>query len=273
MTGKWSKPISVAEMYGDWDYDAAVDLLSRSLDPRPSLSILDTLGSVGVGPEDTVLDIGGRDGRYSLMMAQRFGCRVMSVDPVDANVEDGLRAVAEHEHGHLVGIRPGTIEQIPAETDSIDVVFSRDMLGHVEDLDAGLAECARVLVPGGAMLVYDVFATDLMEPLEAERLYADLALVPERMSVSGFEDAVGRAGFGIESLDVIGSEWYEASQDDGSAPNYTLQVSRLRRAKAQMLQELGEGPYRVMYSNALWSIYIMIGKLECRLYVLRSGSV
>jgi hypothetical protein len=48
-------------------------------------------------------------------------------------------------------------------------------------------------------------------------------------------------------------------------------VSRLRRAKAQLVEELGEVPYRAMYANALWSIYQMIGKLESRVYVLRRG--
>ena len=146
------------------------------------------------------------------------------------------------------------------------------MIGHVADLERGLAECARVLAPGGAMVVHDVAATDLMEPREAKRLYAELATVPERMDATKFEEAVRNAGFIIETLDVIGSEWYEASQEAGTAPNYALQISRLRRAKPRLLEELGEIPYRVMYGNALWAIYLLIGKLETRLYVLRNDS-
>ena len=105
--------------------------------------------------------------------------------------------------------------------------------------------------------------------IQAERLYADLAVVPERMSAAGFEEAVDRAGFEIDNLDVIGSEWYEASQEAGTAPNYAMQVSRLRRAKSEMLEELGEFAYRSMYSNALWGICMLTGKLETRLYILR----
>lgn len=272
MVDKWSKPMSVDDIYGDWDYEAAVELLDRSLNPRPAASIFDTLGSLGLDGDDVVLDIGGRDGLHGLIMAERFGCRVMSVDPGTANIEAGIRATAEHKCGNLVDIRQGSIERIPAGNDAFDLVFSRDMLGHVENLAQGLAECARVLVRGGAMVVHGVFATELMESREAERLYTDLAVVPERMSIAGFEEAVGRAGFSVENLDVVGSEWYEASQEAGTAPNYAMQVSRLRRAKPQMLDELGEIAYRSMYSNALWGIYILIGKLETRLYVLRNES-
>jgi hypothetical protein len=89
------------------------------------------------------------------------------------------------------------------------------------------------------------------------------------MSIPDFEDAVGSAGLGIETVDVIGTEWAEASQEDGTAANYLLQAARLRRAKPELVDELGEIAYRAMYSNALWSIYQMIGKLEARVYVLR----
>lgn len=264
--------MTVEQMYGEWDWETAVEASERSLDPRRATSIIDTVASLGIGTDDAVLDIGGRDAAHGLMMAERFGCRVMSVDPAPANISDGLAAVADHPHGHLVDVRPGAIEQIPAPDGEFDLVFSRDMMGHVADLDTGLAECRRVLVEGGHMVVHAVFATDLMEPREAERLYAETATVPERMLPEGFEEAVSTAGFIIESLEVIGSEWYEASQEAGVAPNYALQISRLRRAKAAIIDEVGEFAYRSMYANALWGVYMLIGKLETRVYVLRRGS-
>ena len=100
-------------------------------------------------------------------------------------------------------------------------------------------------------------------------LCGHVATFPERMSVSTFESVVDAAGFCIESLDLIGSEWNEAAQEAGNAPNYLLQVSRLRREREELIDELGEVPYRAMYGNALWSIYQMLGKLESRVYVLR----
>lgn len=269
MVDNWSKPITVEEMYGDWDYEAAVELLDRSLNPRPSKAIFDTVESLGIGPGDIVLDIGGRDGGHGLLMAERFGCRVVCVDPAPANIAEGLKRVADHEYGESVEIKDGAIEDIPAGNNTFDLVFSRDMLNHVADQPRGFAECARVLKPGGAMVVHEVFATDLLEPREAARLYADLAVVPETMAVDGFEQRVKDAGFTIETLDVVGSEWYEASQEAGIAPNYMMQISRLRRAKDQLLAELGEVAYRSMLGNAMWSIYLFIGKLETRLYVLR----
>ncbi len=191
------------------------------------------------------------------------------MDPVAANLAEGARLLAEHELGHMVELRLGAIEDIPAEDAAVDLVLSRDMLGHIENLDTAFAECARVLSPGGAMVVHQVFATPLLEPKEKATLCAYTATVPARLSVAGFEAAVEASSFSIESLDVVGSEWAEASQEAGTAPNYLLQVSRLRRAKDQLVDEFGEAPYLVMYGNALWSIYQVLGKLESRVYVLR----
>lgn len=269
MTDSWSKPVTVEEMYGDWDYEAAVAALDRSLGPRPSSAIFDVVGSLGVGPGDTVLDIGGREAQHALLMAERFGCHAVSVDPVRENHERGQVLVAEHEYGHLVDQRLGTIEQVPAEDGEFQLVFSRDMLGHIEDLDLAFRECRRVLAPGGHMVIFEVFATTMLYPEELQQLCADAATVPERMSVAIFETSVAASGFTIESRDVLGSENVEAAQEAGTAPNYMLQISRLRRAKQSLLEEMGEVPYRVMYANALWSIYRMIGKLESRIYVLR----
>ena len=269
MSETWSKPVTVDEMYGDWDDDAAVEALERSLSPRPSVSIIDVLGPLGVGPGDVVLDIGGREGQHAVLMAEQYGCRAVSVDPVASNNERGRELVAAHEYGHLVELRMGSIEQIPADDASFRFVFARDMLGHVKDLALGLSECRRVLAPGGAMVIFEVFGTPLLYPEEARRLSADTASVPERLSVTDFEATVAAGGFTVESLEVLGSEFVEASQEAGTAPNYMLQISRLRRAKQSLIDELGEVTYRVMYGNALWSIYRMIGKLESRIYILR----
>ena len=267
---QWSKPVTVDEMYGDWDWEAAVAAVDRSLDPRPGGSIMDMFGALGPEPGDVVLDIGGRDARHGLEMAERFGCRVISVDPAEANIADGMVAIAENECGHLVEAVQGSIEMIPADDRAFDFIFCRDMFAHVADADRALAECARVLVPHGSMLFHQVFATDLLEPMEADQVFGHTAAVPARFSVAGFEEAVAAAGLRIEHVEVVGSEWYEASQEAGTGSNYLLQISRLRRNKAALLEEIGEVAYRVVYGNALWGVNQMLGKLESRVYTLRA---
>jgi ubiquinone/menaquinone biosynthesis C-methylase UbiE len=48
-------------------------------------------------------------------------------------------------------------ERLPHPDGSFDVVVSSASFSHWRDQDAGLAECARVLAPGGVLVLADVF--------------------------------------------------------------------------------------------------------------------
>jgi ubiquinone/menaquinone biosynthesis C-methylase UbiE len=272
MSDDFISPLTVDQVYGDWDieWEDAVALADRSLDPRPRTSLYDAVGALGVGEGSFVLDIGGRDGAQALDLAERFGCRVLSIDPVQANVDAGAVAIAGHGCGDLVEIRPGSIGDIPAPRGAFDVVFSRDMMGHVEDLPGALAECRRVLKRGGAMVIHDVFATRLLEPGESARLCADLAQVPERLDPVLFERNVEDTGFAIEVVDRVASEWLETLLEGEDGERRLLRAARLHRDRDRFVAAMGIIPYRVLRGNNLWTIYRMIGKLEDRIYVLRS---
>lgn len=272
MGDNFSTPLTVEQIYGDWDieWEDALAIADRSLDPRPRTSIYDTFGTLGLGEGDHVLDIGGRDAAQALDLAERFGCSFLSVDPVAANIALGVESIASHEFGHLVEVRLGSITAIPAPDDAFDGIFSRDMMGHVEDLAGALAECRRVLRSGGAMLVHDVFATALLEPEESARLCADLAQVPDRLDSDLFERTADEAGFTVEMIDPVRSEWLESLLEEEKSERRLLRVAHLERARDRLVAEMGVIPYRVVKANTLWTIYRMIGKLADRVYVIRT---
>lgn len=267
----FTTPLTVEQMYGEWDieWEEAVAMTDRSLGPRPRTSIYDTFGTLGIGAGSYVLDIGARDAAQSLDLAERFGCRVLAVDPVQANRNLAVEEIAAHEHGHLVDIKLGTINDIPAGDNTFDAIFSRDMMGHVEDLTGALSECRRALKNGGAMVIHDVFATALLEPKESARLCADLAQVPERLDGELFDRTAEEAGFAIETTDRVASEWLETLLEGEDGEKRLLRAARLHRDKDRFVEEMGVIPYRVVRGNNLWTIYRMIGKLEDRVYVIR----
>jgi SAM-dependent methyltransferase len=260
-------------MYGPQQvpYETVKAVLERSLSPRPATSLYDTVAALGIGPQHTILDIGARDARHSLELAARLGCRVIAVEPVERNVRDGVALIAAHERRYLVDLKQGSIEDIPVPDGSVDLVFSRDMMSHVPDIDRAFGECARVLAPDGAVVVYQTFAGPRLEPREAADLYEALATVADRMEPEGFEQAGRSAGFTVESCEVVGSQWREAWEEDGSrlSSQQLLHAARLLRARDAFVEELGEVTYRIELGNALWGVYQMIGKLEPRVYVLR----
>jgi 2-polyprenyl-3-methyl-5-hydroxy-6-metoxy-1,4-benzoquinol methylase len=268
--------LSVDDMYGDWQVteDQVRAELTRSLNPRSSDSLFDIVESLGIRSGATILDVGARDARHSVTLHQRLGCDVVAVEPVADNVEAALKRVDDMGYHNSIDVRRGTVEDIPVDSETFDLVFCRDVLSHLDDLRTALKECGRVTVTGGWMVIYQTFATDHLEPMEKARLCADLAVAPVSLDTDNFEAAVADSPFVVESTEVIGSEWREHWEEDGTmrTSQQLLHAARLIRNGDEIRSRLGEIPYRVELANALWGIYQMIGKLEPRIYTLRKVS-
>jgi ubiquinone/menaquinone biosynthesis C-methylase UbiE len=266
--------VTVEQLYGEFwagEDDAAVQAeLGRSLNPRNADVLYDLFARFAPGPDQTILDVGARDATYAVELVRRFGCRAIAVDPIPHHAELGRATVAAAGMSDRIGIERAAIEALPLADGTIDHVWCRDVLNHV-DLPPGLAECRRVLKPGGGMLVYQTFATDLLEPREADRLFRSLAIVPANMDDAYFEATARTAGFAIEAKDVIDSEWRERLAEEGShdAIDDLLRVARLRRNRAALVARFGEARYESALGDNVWGTYQFLGKLRPTVYLLR----
>jgi len=63
----------------------------------------------------------------------------------------------------------GVAEHLPYDDASMDLVVSSTSFDHWSDQGAGLAECARVLRPGGHLVLVDQFSQWLIPTLAAGR--------------------------------------------------------------------------------------------------------
>ena len=94
--------------------------------------------------------------------------------------------------------------------------------------------------------------------------------MPERLDGELFERIVQETGFTIEVVDRVASEWLEATLEGEDGEKRLLRAARLNRDRQRFVAEMGVVPFRVVEGNNLWTIYRMIGKLEDRVYVIRS---
>jgi len=97
-----------------------------------------------------LLDIGCGGGLLSEPMA-RMGFAVLGADPSEKNV----RTAEAHAAGSGLALdyRAVTAEGLVEESAKFDVVLNMEVVEHVADLGAFLAACARLIRPGGIMLV------------------------------------------------------------------------------------------------------------------------
>lgn len=258
-----------------WSPRAAelLSLLDKSLHPRSSEMLYTVAAKLGVNSNYTVLDAGSGLGIYSCGLASKFGCHVVGVDISEKNLEMARARAREEKVDKLVTFRQGNISSLPFDDASFDLVWCRDMLVHVRNLQQAFAEFARVLKPNGAVLVHTTFATALMEPKEAVRLYEPLGIVPPNTHPAYFEDAFKAAGLQIDSSEAIGSEWLErAEEQQGRFSKELLHIARMRRLREKIVAEFGQDAYDVLMAVDLWHIYLLIGKLSSTIYILRKNA-
>ena len=63
----------------------------------------------------------------------------------------------------------GVAEQLPYPDVTFDLIVSTTSFDHWSDQQAGLAECARVLSPGGRLLLVDQFSWWLLPTMATSR--------------------------------------------------------------------------------------------------------
>jgi ubiquinone/menaquinone biosynthesis C-methylase UbiE len=100
---------------------------------------------VGVGPGTRVLDVAAGTGKLTRRLVE-LGAETLAVEPVAA-----MRAQLETAVPG-VEVRDGTAEELPADDASVDVVAVAQAF-HWFDAPAALREIARVLRPGGRLVL------------------------------------------------------------------------------------------------------------------------
>jgi ubiquinone/menaquinone biosynthesis C-methylase UbiE len=114
-----------------------------------------------------VLDVGCGTGYLLGRLAARAprAGALAGIDAAPAMIEVARSAATDGRVRFVVG----TAEQLPWPDQTFDLVVSTTSFDHWADQRAGLAQCARVLAPGGCLVLADLFSVLLLPTLLAGR--------------------------------------------------------------------------------------------------------
>lgn len=145
---------------------------------------------------ERVLDLGSGGGIDVLLSARRVGPAgfVYGVD-MTAEMLDLARANAARAGAGNVEFRQGTIEDLPLDDGTVDVVISNCVVNLSPDKPAVLAEAFRVLVPGGRLGISDVVAEDHLTVQERAERGTHVGCIAGALTRAEYLDHLTSAGF------------------------------------------------------------------------------
>jgi ubiquinone/menaquinone biosynthesis C-methylase UbiE len=155
-------------------------------------------------PGELVVDIGAGMGPATVLAA-KAGASVLAVDPTPYMRRIlGLRRLGQRNR-KAIRVADGTAESIPGDDRSVDALWTVNTMHHWTDMDKAVHELARVLRPGGRLLLVDEDFDDPEHPAyghmqkrSAHRAdhfaQIDPAAVEAKLIAAGFAEAEGSMG-------------------------------------------------------------------------------
>jgi SAM-dependent methyltransferase len=268
---------SVEQVYAEAfaESDAFDEALDQSMQPRGFGLLEDLVAELELEPGARAVDVGCRMAYFSISLARRFGLQVHGIDPLTYHIDGARKALAElittePDVAARVQVEIGRAEQLSDPDDSVALIWCRDVLEHVPDLGAVFNEFRRVLRPDGHAVIYQMVATDWLEPEEAERLWPPIGVHADSVDPTKFDAAITDAGLTIAQCIELHGEWRERDEEDGGGmtSRQLIHASRLIRGRQEFQDRFGVDAYNAVLNNCLWGVYQMIGKLSPRIYVL-----
>jgi ubiquinone/menaquinone biosynthesis C-methylase UbiE len=136
-------------------------------------------------PGERLLEIGPGTGYYTLDLATWVGDQgVVEIFDIQQEMLDHTIRAARERGLWNVNPTRGDAQDLTWEDDSFDAVILITVLGEIPDQDAALREVARVLKPGGRLIVGELFGDPHMVTLGSLQQRAEAAGL-------GFERRVG----------------------------------------------------------------------------------
>ena len=127
--------------------------------PRRALARERLLEILAPGPGERVLEIGPGTGYYSLAVAPALdGGTLDTFDISQEFLDNVLRKAGERGIENITATR-GDARTLPYGDEGFDAAFLVAVLGEIPDQDAALRELARVLRPGGRLVVGESLAS------------------------------------------------------------------------------------------------------------------
>lgn len=162
--------------------------------------------AAGMRPEHRVLDVCSGMGGPARYFAHRHGCHVTGLDFTASRVAGAQRLTRMVGLAQRVQFRHGNALDMPFADGSFDIVVGQEAWCHVPDKRRLIAECARVLAPGGVIAFTDILRRDTLDARDMARLQREMTF-PTLETLDGYAALLEANGCSVLRREDLSAEW------------------------------------------------------------------
>ena len=148
--------------------------------PHPFITRARLLEALALAPDERVLEIGPGTGYYTFDIAAALPAGQVDIFDIQQEMLDHVMRKAAERGVTNVRATLGDAQQLPFDDDAFDAAVLVTVLGEIPDQEQALREVARVLRPGGRLVVGELFGD------------------PHMVTSGRLRDRAGGAGLGFE---------------------------------------------------------------------------
>lgn len=229
----WSESFHVGYWHDDDDDTPNQQAVERMED--------ELFGRLGVSADSRVLDVGCGIGTPAFRLARTTGAQVLgiTIDPGEVELsnrraaEQGLTGQVEFEHADALAL--------PYPDDSFDAAVAIESLIHMDRVPA-LREIARVVRPGGAIVISDLLQREELaaaEQAELAKILEAMALTPIN-TLDSYRDLVSASGLTLLELADITPHTHRtgSAMAESAKENYDDLVGRFGDEAVGVLEHM-----------------------------------
>ena len=237
-------------------------------------ALADKLAGLGVDSAWRILDVCCGWGGPTRYLAQRFGCRVTGVDITQRSLDLAERLTSGSPEAPLITYRWGDATNLPFDDAEFDLIWSQDALCHVQDRPKALAECARVLRPGGFLVFTDWLRTQFITDQELTA-FSEAFSFPSLETMGTYGHLAADAGFEVLEAEGVGKEYVHAAEAlavGKGSPTFLQRVAaRDHENIEKVIAAFGPQAHLDRLEREKMDIYFAQGKLELGRFVCRKA--
>jgi arsenite methyltransferase len=187
-------------------------------------------------PGQTVLDLGSGAGLDCILASQKVGesGKVIGVDMTPEMIERA-QANAKRVNAANVEFRQGYLEELPVDSNTVDVIISNCVINLSPDKEKVFNEAFRVLAPGGKLAVSDIVTDGELPEIIRKSLSAWAGCVAGAVEAQEYIGLMESVGFTDISIKPV---FFDKQTVDSALDEMKLDVTEYPR----------EAVYKAVYS-------------------------